>query len=101
MKKPRGIPFKKGCKAGPGRTRGTINGATRAKEYLEKEGGWKELTALVESKDESIRLRTLEVLLERAYGKAPQSVKLGNDDGGKFLVRVEYVGVPADGRSKP
>lgn len=74
--KPRGKPFQKGKPGGPGRPKGLINGSTRAKEYLEQEGGWDKLLALVNSNSESIRLETLKTLLDRAYGKAPSNVSL-------------------------
>lgn len=87
------MPFEPGNKHGKGRPKGSINGASRAKEYLEQEGGWDKLLTLVNSEQESIQLRTLEVLLERAYGKAPQALKhsgLGTQPmiTGDFLVAL-------------
>lgn len=85
--------FEKGHEKVGGRVKGSINGSTRAREYLEDEGGWEKLIALVTSRNESVRLRTLEVLIDRAYGKAPQSMKHSGIVGqamitGDFLVAL-------------
>ena len=90
------MPFEPGNKHGKGRPKGSINGATRAKEYLEQEGGWDKLLALVGSEEESIQLRTLEVLLERAYGKAPQALKHSGIGGQSPMITGDFLIALAD-----
>lgn len=88
--------FEKGHEKVGGRKPGAINGATRAKQYLEQEGGWDKLVGLVNSDEESVQLRTLEVLLDRAYGKAPQALKHSGIGGERQMITGDFLTALAD-----
>ena len=89
---------KGGKRAGAGRKPSTIKGiakrlpADSAALILTEIRANQRWVELANSEDERIRLDTLKYLTDRAHGKAPQSIDLGNKDNVPFRVLVEHIG---------
>lgn len=85
--------FVKGQPAGPGRGKGQKSGASRAKEWAEKEGGWELIVRMVQgiepnfTRNAAVRADLAKYLIDRAYGRASQSVELSGPNGGPIDVR--------------
>lgn len=84
------MAFVKGNKLGKaGKPKGIINGSSRAKQWLEQEGGWERIISVIEGRGEGtfkgfnkqfrIRAEMMQEMVNRAYGRAP--LKLQDKDG--------------------
>lgn len=74
------IPFKKGQSGNPsGRPAEAKQFREMCRKFLFQEGGWSKFMELLESKDEKIRLQTLQYLTDHGIGKATQP-QAGADD---------------------
>lgn len=79
---------------GPGRPKGSRNGAAVAKEWAEKRGGWELIIRMVEGKEPNfiratdVRARLAMYLIDRAFGKASQSVELSGPNGGPIDLKT-------------
>ena len=62
-----------------GRPKGYADFAARCRE-LADESGFKVLSALLRSDDETIRLNASKFIVERGYGKSLENVRVGMDD---------------------
>lgn len=73
---------------GPGRPKGSRNGAKEAREWAEKRGGWEMIIRMVEGKElhftksPAVRASLAQYLIDRAYGKATQTHELSGPGGG-------------------
>jgi len=68
----------KGCKKNGGRKKGTPNKIDKDIKAAFREHGPKFVTALVKltkSKDENVRVKALQICLDRGYGKAVQHIE--------------------------
>lgn len=78
---------------GPGRPKGSRNGASIAKAWAEKDGGWELIIRMVKGEEpgfmRSAHTRAIlaQYLIDRAYGKASQSVELSGPGGGPIDIR--------------
>lgn len=78
---------------GPGRPKGSRNGASVAKEWAEKDGGWELIIRMVKGEEPgfmrstSVRADLAMYLIDRAFGKASQSVELSGPNGGPVDIR--------------
>lgn len=94
--------FTKGQPPGPGRGKGTLSGATRAKQWAEKEGGWDLIIRMVQgiepnfTRSAAVRADLAKYLIDRAYGKASQAVELSGPNGGPIDVRSLLLDLCAD-----
>lgn len=78
---------------GPGRPKGSKNGASVAKKWAEEDGGWELIIRMVKGEEPNftratdVRARLATYLLDRAYGKATQAHEISGPDGGAIDVR--------------
>lgn len=78
---------------GPGRPKGSRNGSSIAKDWLEKDGGWELIIRMVKGEEPNflrataVRADLAKYLVDRAFGKASQSVELSGPGGGPVDIR--------------
>lgn len=78
---------------GPGRPKGSKNGSTKAKAWAEQDGGWELIIRMVKGTEPNftrapaVRADLAKFLIDRAYGKASQSVELSGPDGGPIDIK--------------
>ena len=102
-----GIPRQKGgkfAKGNPGKKKGTVSWEKRkiadaARQMFEEHAPQEILFLLTQKKNLSVKLGVIEFLAERAYGKAPITVKAGIDPDSPEGILLMLAGQPLPGSS--
>jgi hypothetical protein len=91
-----GRPFEKGQSGNPG-GRPKVEGEIRALAQEHGPEALKRLVQLMKSKNERVAVAAAQAVLDRGYGKPPQAVQLGGQDGSSASreILIHFVG-PGD-----